>query len=60
MPENVTCLIGITLNGRSKIGVIHKPYAENEESVNGTTYFGTPEIGVFKCDYNSDWDEKTL
>ena len=48
IPQNVTCLIGITYENWSKIGIVHQPFEFDKDSEFGVTYFGGPEIGVFK------------
>jgi 3'-phosphoadenosine 5'-phosphosulfate (PAPS) 3'-phosphatase len=46
---HITSLIGVSIRGRPRIGIIHKPfYLENLGM--GRTYFGTPECGVFMRD----------
>jgi len=53
----VTCLIGITLKNRSKIGIVHRPFLD-ATSPYGQTYFGSPEIGVFRCKYDRNWTKE--
>mmetsp|Transcript_40396 Transcript_40396/g.29101 ORF Transcript_40396/g.29101 Transcript_40396/m.29101 type:complete len:250 (+) Transcript_40396:405-1154(+) len=43
---HITGMIGVSVNQRPKIGVIHKPFY-NAAYRQGRTYFGTPETGVF-------------
>ena len=45
---NVTCLIGLTLDKVSKVGVIHSPFKDNEGVTPGSTYFGSLETGLFE------------
>lgn len=46
---HITSLIGVSIRGRPRIGIIHKPfYLETLQM--GRTYFGTPECGVFMRD----------
>lgn len=47
--SHITSLIGVSIRGRPRIGIIHKPYY-NENLQMGRTYFGTPECGVFMRD----------
>lgn len=54
-PENVTCLIGIAINNKSKIGVVHRPFLKNENSKTGITYFGSLETGLFSAEFNPAW-----
>lgn len=54
MKENfpaVTVLIGLSINGYSRAGVVHNPFKDGEEEV-GATYFGTGEHGAYRVDYN--------
>jgi fructose-1,6-bisphosphatase/inositol monophosphatase family enzyme len=47
----VTVLIGLSINGYSRAGVVHNPFCiENEEL--SATYFGTGEHGTFKVLYD--------
>lgn len=39
-------MIGVAVNMRPRIGIIHKPFY-NEFFHQGRTYFGTPECGIF-------------
>jgi len=42
---HVTSLIGVTVNGRPKFGIVHKPY--NSGEAQGRTYVGNLESGLF-------------
>ena len=44
--HHITSLIGVSIDQRPRIGVIHKPYY-NQIYMQGRTYFGTPECGIF-------------
>ena len=44
--NHVTCMIGVAINGRPRIGIIHKPFY-SQQLKQGRTYFGTPECGLF-------------
>jgi 3'-phosphoadenosine 5'-phosphosulfate (PAPS) 3'-phosphatase len=46
--ENVTNMIGVEINGRPKIGVIHKPFVTKDGNVS-KTYFGSVETGAYRC-----------
>ena len=46
----VTVLVGLTINDRSRAGVVHVPFAEGKDF--GETFFGTGEHGAFKVDYH--------
>jgi 3'-phosphoadenosine 5'-phosphosulfate (PAPS) 3'-phosphatase len=47
----VTVLIGLSIKGTSRIGIVHNPFNE-DDSAKGRTLFGTIEHGLFKLDYN--------
>eukprot|EP00349_Pseudokeronopsis_sp_Brazil_P000450 CAMPEP_0202962806 /NCGR_PEP_ID=MMETSP1396-20130829/6856_1 /ASSEMBLY_ACC=CAM_ASM_000872 /TAXON_ID= /ORGANISM="Pseudokeronopsis sp., Strain Brazil" /LENGTH=121 /DNA_ID=CAMNT_0049683583 /DNA_START=199 /DNA_END=564 /DNA_ORIENTATION=+ len=47
--HHITSLIGVAINKRPRIGIIHKPFY-NKQYGQGRTYFGTPECGVFVKD----------
>jgi 3'-phosphoadenosine 5'-phosphosulfate (PAPS) 3'-phosphatase len=42
----VTVLIGLAINGKSRAGIIHYPFAPENKSV-GKTVFGTMEHGAY-------------
>lgn len=44
--HHITSLIGVSVNMRPRIGIIHKPFY-NELYQQGRTYFGTPQCGIF-------------
>jgi 3'-phosphoadenosine 5'-phosphosulfate (PAPS) 3'-phosphatase len=46
----VTVLIGLSLNGISRLGVVHNPFTD-EDASKGRTLFGTIEHGLFNLDY---------
>lgn len=47
----VTVLIGLSIKGVSRIGIVHNPFNEDDNTL-GRTLFGTIEHGLFKIDYN--------
>ena len=47
----VTVLIGLCVNGVSRIGIVHHPFSD-ENPEKGSTLFGTIEHGLFKIDYD--------
>lgn len=47
-------MIGLSLGGKSRAGVVHNPFSE-EDSTKGRTIFGTIEHGIFKIQH----DEKS-
>ena len=47
--HHITSLIGVSINKRPRIGIIHKPFY-NKQYGQGRTYFGTPECGIFVKD----------
>ena len=48
--EHVTNLIGITVRGRPKVGVMHKPFSKNRAETR--TYVGSVEAGLFYFDHS--------
>ena len=48
--EHVTNLIGITVRGRPKVGVMHKPFSGNRAETR--TYVGSVESGLFYFDHS--------
>jgi len=44
--NQLTSMIGVAINGRPRIGIIHKPFYK-QGLRQGRTYFGTPECGIF-------------
>jgi 3'-phosphoadenosine 5'-phosphosulfate (PAPS) 3'-phosphatase len=48
---SVTVLIGLSLNGYSRFGIVHQPYS-HANSNHGVTYFGSGEHGTFQMDYD--------
>jgi 3'(2'), 5'-bisphosphate nucleotidase len=51
----VTVLIGLSIKGFSRAGVVHNVYSTEEETL-GMTYFGTGEHGAFKAPYHIEMD----
>ena len=47
----VTVLIGLSINGISRLGVVHNPFTE-EHPTKGRTLFGTIEHGLLSLDYD--------
>jgi|Transcript_7219 3'(2'), 5'-bisphosphate nucleotidase len=52
----VTVLIGLAINGRSRLGVVHNPFTEEDSEV-GKTIFGSAEHGVFKLSYDRNMSQ---
>jgi 3'(2'), 5'-bisphosphate nucleotidase len=48
-----TVLIGVSINGKSRLGIVHKPFSDDDQSV-GNTVFGAAEFGVFKMAYDKE------
>jgi 3'(2'), 5'-bisphosphate nucleotidase len=48
--KHITTMIGISIKGRPKAGVIHVPFHSEEF---GRTFVGTPESGLFRYDIES-------
>ena len=43
----MTVLIGLAINDKSRVGIVHNPFCEEDREV-GKTLFGSAEHGVFK------------
>lgn len=54
----VTVLIGLTINGLSRIGVVHNPFTD-EDPTKGRTLFGTIEHGLLSLVYDQNMSEET-
>lgn len=45
---NVTCIIGVSVNGKPKIGVLHQPFYTTSWGIKESkTYLGSIETGCF-------------
>ena len=47
----VTVLIGLSIKGVSRVGIVHSPFNEDNNAL-GRTLFGTIEHGLYRIDYN--------
>jgi 3'-phosphoadenosine 5'-phosphosulfate (PAPS) 3'-phosphatase len=45
--EHLTCIIGVAVNKRPLLGVVHKPFSSNPQLKFGRTYVGLPGSGLF-------------
>ena len=56
----VTVLIGLSIKNKSRIGIVHNPFTEEDNSI-GKTIFGSAEHGVYKVIYDKNMgvDEAT-
>lgn len=54
--EYVTTLIGVSVHGRPRIGIIHKPYLSADFDLS-KTYLGSIETGLFTSEYNQHYTE---
>eukprot|EP00347_Sterkiella_histriomuscorum_P016675 403352286 len=55
----VTVLIGLSLNGVSKLGIVHNPFSEADPKL-GKTTVGSLEHGVYELDYNENFTKTEL
>lgn len=53
----VTILIGLSINGISRLGVVHNPFTDEDPS-KGRTLFGTIEHGLLSLDYDENMNEE--
>lgn len=49
--QAVTVLIGLSINGYSRFGVVHNPF-DSTDPLKGVTHFGSGEHGTFKMTYD--------
>jgi len=49
----VTVLIGLSINGISRLGVVHNPFTDEDPS-KGRTLFGTIEHGLLALEYDEN------
>lgn len=47
----VTVLIGLSIGGKSRAGIVHNPFSFEDQS-QSLTYFGSAEHGAFRLNYN--------
>jgi 3'-phosphoadenosine 5'-phosphosulfate (PAPS) 3'-phosphatase len=52
--EHLTCIIGVAVNKRPILGIVHKPFSQTRTpgATVGRTYVGLPESGLFTIDNN--------
>ena len=53
----VTVLIGLSIKGCSKIGIVHTPFSEQDPEM-GETVFASLEHGAFKMRFNEQISKK--
>lgn len=52
--NHVTCIIGVSIKNRPRLGVIHKPFSATPFPGAERTYIGLPESGLFTMDSFTD------
>lgn len=55
----VTVLIGLSIDGHSRLGIVHTPFSE-EDAEKGRTIFGTIEHGAFRLFYDEKLSKEEL
>jgi len=52
--EHLTCIIGVAVNKRPLLGIVHKPFSQTRTpgTTVGRTYIGLPESGLFTIGNN--------
>jgi 3'-phosphoadenosine 5'-phosphosulfate (PAPS) 3'-phosphatase len=55
----VTVLIGLSLNGYSRLGIVHSPFNDENPDL-GKTIFATLEHGAFNINYDSKLSKEEL
>ena len=53
----VTVLIGLAIKGKSRAGVVHNPFSEEDREL-GKTFYGTAEHGCYYLGYNKNSTER--
>jgi 3'(2'), 5'-bisphosphate nucleotidase len=56
----VTVLIGLTINDKSRAGVVHMPFSALPDKSQGRTLFGTGEHGMYSVQYTADMQTKDM
>jgi 3'-phosphoadenosine 5'-phosphosulfate (PAPS) 3'-phosphatase len=52
--HHVSCMIGVSIKNRPRLGIIHKPFSTFPFPGCGRTYVGIPESGLFTIDLITD------
>ena len=55
----VSVLIGLSLNGTSRIGIVHQPFSD-EDQTKGKTLFGSIEHGTFQLEFDTKMTKEQL
>ena len=50
--DQVTSMVGITVKGRPRVGIIHKPFTNERNNNLSRTYVGSTESGLFFFDHS--------
>jgi len=48
--HHLTCIIGVSVRNRPRLGIVHKPFNTYPYHGCGRTYVGIPESGLFTVD----------
>ena len=52
--HHLTCMIGVSVRNRPRLGIIHKPFSTYPFPGSGRTYVGVPESGLFVINNYTD------
>lgn len=52
--HHLTCIIGVSIKNRPRLGIIHKPFSDWPHTGCGRTIVGVPESGLFTIDLITD------
>lgn len=55
----VTVLIGLSIGEKSRIGIVHKPFSDEDQN-KSKTIFGTGEHGTFIVNFNKDMSAEEI
>ena len=58
--SSVTVLIGLTISGYPKLGIVHHPFRSNSNDGKGMTIFASEHHGAFMLDYDVSMTPKDL
>jgi 3'(2'), 5'-bisphosphate nucleotidase len=58
--NHITCIIGISIKNRPRLGIVHKPFSTFPYPGCGRTYIGVPESGLFTVDLVTETNGELL
>ena len=58
--HHITCMIGVSIKNRPRLGIVHKPFSTFPFPGCGRTYVGIPESGLFTIDMITDSNNELI